>query len=105
MQENTIGEMTYQSNLAPLSSSHLWSCPPPSPFYQKQRVLQQIWSTTKKEPYYLQKIYPTSITPLHSNIEEQNDTYTFKKFTSQPYSLDFVEAASKEIGAHKINKH
>ena len=48
---------------------------------------------------------PNFNNPLHSNIEEQNDTYTFKKFTSQPYSLDFVEAASKEIGAHKINKH
>ena len=58
-----------------------------------------------KELSPLQKISPNLLTPLVSNIEEVNDTFTFNKFTSQPGRLDFVEAMKKVIGDHENYKH
>ena len=43
--------------------------------------------------------------PLVSNIEEVNDTFTFKESTIQPDRLDFVEAIIKEIDSHEEEKH
>ena len=39
---------------------------------------------------------PNFINPLVSNIEEVNDTFTFKEYSSQPDRLEFVEAIRKE---------
>ena len=52
-----------------------------------------------------QEILPNFTNPLASNIGEGNDTFTFKEATSQPGRLDFMEATSKEIGKHEIDKH
>ena len=57
----------------------------------------------------LAKSSPENITnfanPLNSNIEAGIETFTFKETTSQPESLDFVEALIEGIGSHEDEKH
>ena len=48
---------------------------------------------------------PNFVNPLDSNIKEEKYTFTFKEFTSQPDSLEFVEAIRKEICSHEIDKY
>ena len=42
---------------------------------------------------------------LTSNTEEGNNNFTFKKTTSQPNRLEFVEATIKYTSAHEDDKH
>ena len=48
---------------------------------------------------------PNFVNPLDSNIKEEKYTFTFKEFTSQPDSLEFVEAIRKEICSREIDKY
>ena len=48
---------------------------------------------------------PNFTNPMASNVELVNDSFNFKKATSQPDRLEFVEARRKEICAHEIDKH
>ena len=80
--------------LASFPYFHLWKFLPPIILFQHSNFPSKMILHEEKANSFTENL-PNFTTPLVSNTEEGNGTFTFKETTSQPDRLEFVDTMRK----------